>query len=62
MNVKRNVAQEKFPLEVTKRQSGEDDVDPDEIFPCVPNHQFASEVRFHLANNKFLRQGLPSLP
>jgi len=33
--------QDKFSLEVKSRLEGDDITDPDEILPCIPNHQFA---------------------
>ena len=39
-----NYIQATYPGEVSARLAGEDKTDPDEMFPCVPNHQFAVEV------------------
>jgi len=34
---------EKFSAEVAARLDGKDTIDPEEYFPCLPNHQFAKE-------------------
>eukprot|EP00088_Acartia_fossae_P027622 TRINITY_DN2836_c0_g1_i23.p1 TRINITY_DN2836_c0_g1~~TRINITY_DN2836_c0_g1_i23.p1 ORF type:complete len:605 (-),score=181.79 TRINITY_DN2836_c0_g1_i23:432-2246(-) len=34
---------ENFREEVESRENGEDITDPDELFPCLPNHQFAEQ-------------------
>ena len=38
-----NYIQATYPGEVSARLAGEDKTDPDKIFLCVPNHQFAVE-------------------
>ena len=39
----------KFPVHVESREAGEDDVDPEEVFPCVPVHQVGSSLYYDVS-------------